>query len=309
MTRQGEDVVVGEAAPLTSAAHNGHATHGMQSMRGGRVTRYLPELHLDDGPESARQRAVRTRLTAPLGAGDALQVWDDRVVAGERVYPFDEWFGARLVVDPRAPLTVNPPLAVALISHDANWATYVPPNEQDAVRVIAAIRDACRRLSIEPIGIDDAVRLPEPLKDPEPRPFSWQAPQPEQRDEPLFDAVESLLVALVHLSIFFFPVALPVLAWRILSQAAPAVAAQAREAAEFQALFYAIALPTLGYTARMTASYGMQPAAVLGLLALGVLLLLAATCAFAGARQAMRGRGFSYREFARTAHGLHGLAG
>ena len=265
-------------------------------------------------PQPARRQAVaemlsaaqspaptqgQTRLTVQLGSGNSLEVWDDHAVAAGHSYPFDDWFGARLVPDPRAPLTVEPPLAVSLLSHDARWATYVPPVESDAVRVIAAIREACQRLGIEPIGIDDAVHAPKA-----PTPVAAQAVSPSSApEERTFNAVEAVLLAIVHLSVFFFPVALPVIVWRILSRSGPGVAIQAKEAAEFQGVLYMIALPTVVYTARLAAAYGLQPAALLGFVALAMLLALAVACSFAAARQAMRGRAFSYRSLATAGRG------
>jgi uncharacterized Tic20 family protein len=101
------------------------------------------------------------RLTIPLGSGDVLEVWDDRVMAARVAYPFDDWFGARVIADPRAPLTVDPPLALALVTHGGLWASYVPVNEVGTMAAITAIVEACRALKLEPIGIEESVRLPE----------------------------------------------------------------------------------------------------------------------------------------------------
>jgi uncharacterized Tic20 family protein len=279
-----------------------------QTVRSGETTDG-PEPRLDDGSASAqaaedgapgRQQdstPARARLTVALGAGDTLHVWDDRVTAAAHEYPFDDWFGVRLVPDPRAPLTINPPLAVALTTHNAHWATYAPPNEHDAVQAVAAIREACQRLGIEPIGIDDEVQLPELPTAEEPLLYRWEAPKAEEQT---FNTTESVLLALVHASTFYFPVALPVFVWYLLRKSVPAVAAQAREAAEFQGVLCALTLPIAIYAARLVGGVGMQPASVLSVLAVSILVVLGATFSFTAAYQALRGRGFSYRDFART---------
>jgi uncharacterized Tic20 family protein len=278
---------------------------------GSREAADLSEPDLVDGSERARNSPEtgkqdcsghvgpeQARLTVPMGVSEALQVFEDRVVVGNQVYPFDDWFGARLVTDPRAPLTIRPPLAVALVSHDARWTTYVPPNEQDAVQVIATVREACKRLGFEPIGIDESVQVPQLAGQSHPHLYSWEV---EHADYVAFNPVEAVLATIVHLSLFFFPVVLPVLVWRALRHTAPTVAGQAKEAAEFQGLFYVVALPMVGVTARLMRQHvtnTAQPALVLGMMAVGIVLVIGLTFAFAGARQSVLGRGFSYRKFA-----------
>jgi hypothetical protein len=136
------------------------------------------------------------RLSVPLGAGETLRVCEDRVLAGGCEYPYDDWFGARLVPDPRAPLTVRPTWAVALVTHGGFWDTFVPQDELAAIQVLAAIRDACQRRGIEPIGIDDSVQLPELPQPAQQAPsllFQWPAPE-----QPSATSRESWLLTLVR---------------------------------------------------------------------------------------------------------------
>jgi hypothetical protein len=138
------------------------------------VTRVLPALE-DRQPESpdARQGGGSGQpiLSVWLQGHDYLQLWEDRVVAPDRIFPLDEWFGARLATDPRAPLAmVDPPIAVALLSHSEHWTTFVPHREEDVWHLLFAIRQACRARGITPIGIDDGLSQPPPV--------TWAAREP-----------------------------------------------------------------------------------------------------------------------------------
>lgn len=242
------------------------------------------------------------RLRVPLGDGQSLEIWDDCVIAARTVFPFDESFGVGLVPDPRAPLTVDPPVALALLTRGAYRTVYVPAREEDTLHALYAIREACRLRGIVPIGIDEAVA--EPLT-----PVPSEAPQPQSvrsghgvltRHEAPSDAhysdAESVLIAIAHLSLLFLPVLLPAVIWQALRQTNPRVARQAKEAAEFQGIVYAIVLPVLGYAFVVAHAHGFIPASALGLAGFMVLLLAAATCVFAAAIEALRGHSFSYRD-------------
>ena len=250
----------------------------------------------------APPEASGPRLRVAMGGGDTIEIWDDCVVAGRSVFPFDEAFGARLVPDPRAPLTVDPPFALALLTHGAYWAVFVPLREEDTLHALSEIRVACHQRGIEPIGMDAAAAgLSAPTWSAAP-----QQPDTSVRDTPpsqhqpapgaaRFNDTESVLVAIAHFSLLFLPVLLSAAIWQALRRSNPSVAQPAKEAAAFQGVFCAIALPLLGVTFGMAHAYGFVAASAIGLACFFVLLLAAASCVFAAGMRALRGYPFNYR--------------
>lgn len=317
------------------------------------------------GPGAGRPGA-RLRVTIWLRGKDCLQVWDDRVVAPDDTYALDDYFGAEVVPDPRAPLTVDPPMGISLLNRAGRWNTYFPANEADSWEVLFAIREACQARGVEPIGMTDkparapmhtaplapavttesAWRTPVPSAPlraasapsiplsrttrPSPRvtrqlpamtapsatprlaseqPTQYMPPTPEggfAARQPLHASApatssDGLLAALVHLSVVFLPVVLPVAVWLALRTSVPRVAQHARQAAVFQGGIYVMGLALLAYAFANAAAHGAASAAALaGLLGFIILLAAATVYAFYAAIQALHGYRFSYLAFLPT---------
>jgi uncharacterized Tic20 family protein len=283
------------------------------SMEGPRVTRVLPRV--EGGPRVSQPASI-ARGGMALGSGGLVTLFDDRVDTPDGAYPLDEALGARLAPDPRAPLTVNPPLGLALRRHGGAWMTYMPRHEADGVRMLAAIQQmyAARGLTLERF---DVPALPEEaveehdgwpgergwrvLDAPEPpvwRPYMPAAPltevTPEREDDLEPHGVEAVLLAVTHLSLLYAPVLLPALVWAALRSRAPHVALGAKHALRFQALFFACALPILGAAVALGASRQHPALAVVALILFLMLLLAGAGVAFWAAVRALGGQIFAY---------------
>jgi uncharacterized Tic20 family protein len=114
-----------------------------------------------------------------------------------------------------------------------------------------------------------------------------------------FTHSDRLLAAIAHVSLLFCPGLLPGAVWLALREDTPHVARHARAALLFQCAFYALALPVAVLTLFATGAHGPGLGGVIGLVALALLLVAGATCAFMGAVEALRGGSFSYREIPR----------
>jgi hypothetical protein len=110
---------------------------------------------------------------------------------------------------------------------------------------------------------------------------------------------DKLLAAITHLSLLFCPGLLASAVWVALREDTPHVARHARAALLFQCVFYALALPLAVLTLLATGAHGPGLGAVIGLVALALLLMAGATCAFMAAVEALRGGPFSYLEIPR----------
>jgi uncharacterized Tic20 family protein len=130
----------------------------------------------------AGRPGARLRVTVWLRGQDCLQVWDDRVVAPDETYALDDYFGAEVAPDPRAPLTVDPPMGISLLSRTGRWNTYFPANEADSWEVLFAIREACQACGVEPVGMTDKpARAPVRTAPPVPAfqtESAWRTPMP-----------------------------------------------------------------------------------------------------------------------------------
>jgi hypothetical protein len=278
-------------------------------MEGPRITRVLPRV---DGETDDLRPASGARSSMALSNFGLVTLFDDRVDTPDGVFPLDEAFGASLRPDPRAPLTVEPPLGLGLLRGGGRWMTYMPRHEVDAQRMLAAIERVCaaRGLTLERqdapqpqaqvVGyrgwpeepgwhVLDAVE-PSPVW----RPQLADAPQFEAAREPELHGVETVLLAVTHLSLLFAPVLLPALVWASLRVSAPRAAAEAQRALRFQAIFYACALPILGAAVALGASRHHAGLALLSLGLFFVMLLAGAGIAFWAAVRALGGQTFNY---------------
>jgi hypothetical protein len=264
---------------------------------------------------------VRPRLAIWLQGHESLQVWDDRVIASGQTYPLDQDFGVRVTADPRAPLTVDPPLGLALMQFVGHWDLYIPADEADIWPAVFAIHQACRERGVEPIGLADegdsalewggpaqARTMPQMPVIPEAilgtHETGGSAAMPEGTgadDDPFagydehtvhFTPSEAVLAAVAHLSLLFLPVLLPAAIWLSLRFAAPHVARQARRAALFQCGASALALGTLGYSFIAALAHGFSLAARFGLIGFFVMMAVAAGGALFAALQVLRSQDF-----------------
>jgi uncharacterized Tic20 family protein len=289
-----------------------------------RITRVLPALAAETHPVWPETRSSRSRFSIWLQGRETLQVWDDRVIASGHSYSLDQDFGVRIAADPRAPLTVDPPLGLALLALSGHWDVYIPADEADIWPTVFAIHQACRERGVEPIGLADEgnfaqewggpaqSQVPQPLAQTSvipqailgTRDTGWSAAIPwatGAADDPItgddgralqFTQSEAVLVAIAHLSLLFLPVLLPAAIWLSLRFAAPRVARQARRAVIFQCGASALALGTLGYSFIATLAGGFNLAARFGLVGFFVLMAAAAGSAFVAAVQVLRGQDF-----------------
>jgi hypothetical protein len=296
-----------------------------------RITRVLPATPAETHATWQGVAGERPRHSIWLQGREPLHVWGDRVVAASTSYPLDEDFGVRVVPDPRAPLTVDPQIGLALLTPSGRWDFYVPANEADLWPTVFAMHEACRARGIEPIGLADEERgAPPPMwgapdhaaLSPQPQPaalerpplpaplwrppaaadWSSSAPAPFADDLPFayaqaeaprrFTESEAVLVAIAHLSLLFLPVVLPGAIWLSLRFAAPRIARQARWAALFQAGVSALTLPLLGYSFATALAHGFNLAARFELAGFFVVLVVAAACALYMAVRVLRGQIF-----------------
>ena len=289
-----------------------------------RITRVLPALPAETHPVWPETRRARPRFSIWLQGRESLQIWDDWVIASGYTYPLDQDFGVRVMADPRAPLTVDPPIGLALLAPGGHWDLYMLASEADIWPAVFAIHHACRERSVEPIGLADEGNLALEWGGPAQSPVSqampqtpvildaflgthetgWSAAIPEATaadDEPFtrddehtvqFTQSEAVLAAIAHLSLLFLPVLLPAAIWLSLRFAAPHVARQARRAAIFQCGASALALGTLGYSFIAALAGGFNLAARFGLVGFFVMMAAAAGCALFAAIQVLRGQDF-----------------
>ncbi len=289
-----------------------------------RITRVLPALPAETHPVWPETRSARPRHSIWLQGHESLQVWDDRVIASGYTYPLDQDFGVRVTADPRAPLTVDPPIGLALLAPGGHWDLYMPASEADIWPAVFAIHQACRERGVEPIGLADegnnALEWGGPAQSPVSQAMpqtsvilqaivgthetGWSAAIPEatepdddpftRHDEPTvqFTQSEAVLAAIAHLSLLFLPVLLPAAIWLSLRFAAPHVARQARRAALFQCGVSALALGTLGYSLIAALAGGFNLAARFGLVGFFVTMAVAAGGACFAAIRVLRGQDF-----------------
>lgn len=102
-----------------------------------------------------------------------------------------------------------------------------------------------------------------------------------------------VLAAIVHLSVLFLPVILPVTVWLALRRTVPWVAGHAREAARYQAVVWCLGALLLGVSMLATLLHGSTVATV-GLLAFITLLAGAGVYAFYAVLRATNGHSFGY---------------
>jgi uncharacterized Tic20 family protein len=283
------------------------------SMEGPRITRALPRVEAGTGYVRAASIARANMALSNVGL---VTLFDDRVDTPDGAFPLTEGFGARLCPDPRAPLTVDPPMGLGLMGVGGKWMTYMPRHEVDAVHMLAAIEQAyaARGLTLERYDVPQlpAVTTGEPVADrnwlaepawrladphtPPPvwRPLVAEEPLIEVVHEPPLQGAEAVLLALTHLSLLFAPVLLSTLVWFSLRASSPRVSAQAKDALRFQAVFYACALPILGAAVAFGASRTHAVLALLGLVLFLALLLVGAGVAFWAAVRAYAGQTFNY---------------
>ncbi|HEY7984559.1 MAG TPA: DUF4870 domain-containing protein [Ktedonobacterales bacterium] len=285
------------------------------SVEGPRITRELPRV--DGGTSYLRAESI-ARASMTISSGGRVTLYDDRVETPDGRFPLNEAFGARLCPDPRAPLTVDPPLGLGLRRLTGAWVTYMPRHEVDAVHMLAAIQRACaaRGLTLErydppqraaaPLVADGDLEDPgwesEPawymVNIPTPRPV-WRppladAPLAKVTREEVPRGAEAALLAVTHLSLLFAPVLLAAFVWFTLRTSAPRVAAQAKAALRFQALFWAVALTIVGVATALGRSHAHAVPALVGLILFFTLLLAGAAVAFWAALRALDGRIFNY---------------
>jgi uncharacterized Tic20 family protein len=278
-------------------------------MEGPRITRVLPRV--DGETEYLRPESI-ARASMALSSVGLVTLFDDRVDTPDGAFPLNEAFGAGLRPDPRAPLTVDPPLGLGLVRAGGRWMTYMPRHEADAVHMLAAIERACaaRGLTVEHPDTPPAAAAPVADRGGWPGEPGWRvldaAPQPVWRPqvaeaprftaarEPEPQSVSAVLLAVTHLSLLFAPVLLPALVWASLRVSAPRLAAEAKRALRFQAFFYACALPILGAAVFLSASQHQAALALATLVAFCALLLAGAGIAFWAASRALGGHSFTY---------------
>ncbi|HEV2238306.1 MAG TPA: DUF4870 domain-containing protein [Ktedonobacterales bacterium] len=118
------------------------------AMKGPRITRELPRV--DGGTGYVRAESI-ARASMTISSGGMVSLFDDRVETPDGKFPLNEAFGARLCPDPRAPLTVDPPMGLGLRRAAGAWVTYMPRHEVDAVHMLGAIQQAyaARGLTLE----------------------------------------------------------------------------------------------------------------------------------------------------------------
>jgi uncharacterized Tic20 family protein len=118
------------------------------SMKGPRITRELPRVA---GVTGYVRAASIARASMAVSSGGLVTLFDDRVETPDGKFPLNEAFGARLCADPRAPLTVEPPMGLGLQRAGGAWVTYMPRHEVDAVHMLGAIQQAyaARGLTLE----------------------------------------------------------------------------------------------------------------------------------------------------------------
>jgi uncharacterized Tic20 family protein len=280
-------------------------------MEGPRITRVLPRVDADTGYVRAGSIA---RASMALSSVGLVTLFDDRVDTPDGAFPLDEAFGSRLCADPRAPLMVDPPMGLGLCRAGGTWMTYMPRHEVDAVHMLAAIQEAyaARGLTLERydapqppavvVEVGDHNWLGDPgwrmmdAHQPPPvwRPLLAAEPLIENMHEDALRGAEAVLLAVTHLSLLFAPVLLPALVWFSLRSSAPRVAAQAKDAMRFQAVFYVCALPILGVAVAFRASHTHAVLALLSLVLVLALLLVGAGLAFWAAVRAYSGKTFNY---------------
>ncbi len=253
-----------------------------------RLIPLAPDMTADGGSGSGAGKAVAPLAVMALNGGQAMTLYDSYIETPSGIWPLDDSFGARLAPDPRAPLTVVPPIGLGLLTKGTYWSVFLAAKEADAIRMLAAIQRACNARGITPIGMDGRVVAPVA---PRPAPqIAWPAPAPGDLRESAATETEAVLVAIVHLSLLFAPVVLSVLVWAALRASAPQVAYQARAAAQFQAIVYAFALAVLGITYVVHAADPWSPLTSIGLVCFVALLLAAAVWAFRDAIATLSGR-------------------
>lgn len=127
-------------------------------------TRVLPAVN--PAPSRAAAPAARPsvpaqqRLALPLRGEGWLEIWDDRVVTSDQIFPLDASFSARVTTDWRAPLTAEPSLGLALRDDRGRWNIYVPSEEERIWQAEYVLRGVCeaRGLALPDLRHDDTAR-------------------------------------------------------------------------------------------------------------------------------------------------------
>lgn len=192
------------------------------------------------------------RLVVALRDGQRAEVFGDRIVVGEKAYPFADLTFAGLVIDPAAPPAAPgapPPPALLLRLRDGRDAVLAPAESPAAWQLLGAVHQA--RPDLRAASAQWAPPPPPPSPGygyPYGSPYGYY-PRPASSNN------DTVLAGIAHLGVFLGGWLLPLVIWLATRTSAPYASRQAKQAFFWQLAFFVLfILAYFGFFATFFAS-------------------------------------------------------